>query len=435
MNRSFLKVTFYNYLFTMIYIIVTFIAVPITLKYLGTERYGIWQTIMTLIGFVALTNFGIGNGLRNRVTEYFTEDDKVKLKKVISSAYITISVIAVAILIVAIPIFAIFNYNLIYTNINIKHNEIAIAFIITISGFGINFILGLIKSISYGIHKSHLVTLSQLISSIISLILTLFMVGKEPKLYIMAIIYSVSNIIVNIVLSAFIFSLDNKYIPNIKLFDRIESKHLYSLGMSFFILEVMALLMTTSDNFIVAKLVGASDVTNYSIVNKVFNMIPTLFSIILIQVWSNTAKESTLGNYKNIKKMINKLELLLIPTAIVLIILVLLFNIISTIWLGKKINVSFLLIVSSALYAFVTCLNGIFVNIQNGLGIIKYQIISYTIAVILQLPLAYFMVKNLNLGVGGVMLSKFLIIVIPAIINSIHIKLYLKSKCLKRGIV
>lgn len=428
MNKSFLRVTFYNYIFTGIYILVTFIAVPITLKYLGTERYGVWQTIMTLIGFVGLTNFGIGNGLRNRVTEYLTANENLKLKKVISSAYITIGGVALIIVIIAIPIFSFINYNWIYTDINIQHNELATAFIITILGFGVNFVLGLIKSIAYGVHKSHLVTLSQLISSIIALILTIGMIGKEPKLYMMAIIYSVSNVIVNIILSAFLFKVDKKYIPNIKLFDKVESKHLYSLGMSFFFLEVMALLMTTSDNFIVAKLIGAADVTNYSIVNKIFNMIPTLFSIILIQIWSSTAKEAALENYKKIKDIIRKLLILLVPVLIVLVLIVILFRFIIQIWIRKNIDVSELLIVSSAIYALITCFNGIFVNIQNGLGKIKFQIISYTIAVILQIPLAWFMVKKLNLGVAGVMIAKVMILIIPAVVNSIYIKMYIRKK-------
>lgn len=429
--KDFFKVTVYNYIFRIAYLVVTFIAVPISLKYLGTERYGIWQTMMTLIGFVSLTNFGIGNGLRNKVTEYFTNGDKVGLKKVISSAYISLTIISFIILVVSIPLFWFFNYNWIYTNINIAHSEIAISFIIIIIGFVINFVIGLVTSIIYGIHKSHLVTLSQLISSILSLLLTLCVIDTTSRLYVMSIIYSISNILVNIILTIIVYQIDSCYIPSLKLFDKYESKKLYTLGMSFFLLQIVSLFMNTSDSFIVAKLIGASDVTNYSIVNKVFNIIPTLFSIILIQVWSQTTKEATLNKYNNIKKMINKLLLLLIPILGVLIFLVVIFNFISLIWLGEVINVNKLLLISSALYAFFTCTNGIFVNIQNGLGIIRYQIISYTISVIIQFPLAYFLVYRLELGVGGVMLSKSIILFIPTIVNLIHVLAFINKRCRK----
>ncbi|MBI6102240.1 oligosaccharide flippase family protein [Clostridium perfringens] len=429
--KDFLRVTLYNYIFRIAYLAITFMAVPISLKYLGNQRYGIWQTMMSLIGFVSLTNFGIGNGLRNRVTEYFTNDDKIGLKKVISSAYISLTIISFVILVISIPLFWFFNYNWMYSNITISHSEIAIAFIIIIIGFSVNFVIGLVTSIVYGIHKSHLVTLSQLISSIISLLLTLCVINTVSRLYVMSLIYSISNILVNVILTIIVYKIDRCYIPSLKLFDKYESKKLYTLGMSFFLLQIVALFMNTSDSFIVAKLIGATDVTNYSIVNKVFNLIPTLFSIVLIQVWSQTAKEVTLNKYNNIKKMINKLLLLLIPIFIVLIFIVITFNFISLIWLRKIIDVSKLLLISSALYAFLTCINGIFVNIQNGLGIIKYQIISYTIAVIIQFPLAYFLVHNLNLGVGGVMLSKSIILFIPTIVNLIHVVLFINKRCRK----
>ena len=425
----FSKVTLYNYVFRIAYLVITFIAVPISLNYLGNERYGIWQTIMNIIGFVSLTNFGIGNGLRNRVTEYYTKDDKISLKKVISSAYISLTFIALLLLIILVPVFYNLNYNLIYSNLNIQHNEIAFAFIITISGFSINFVLGLVTSIIYGIHKSHLVTLSQLISSIISLILTSLLIGKTSNLCFIAVIYSISNIVVNIFLTLMVFRLDKNYIPSIKFFDKVESKHLYTLGMSFFILQIVYLLMNTSDNFIVAKLIGVEDVTDYSIVNKVFNIIPTLFSIILIQLWSQTAKEATLNNYTGIKKIMKKLIKLLIPIGFILILLVLSFDLVTMIWLGYKLDINKLMLICAALHVFLTCFNGIFVNIQNGLGIIKYQTISYSIAALLQIPIAYILVNYCGIGISGVMLCKVIIMLIPSITNCMHIYFLINKKC------
>ncbi|MGL5152006.1 MAG: lipopolysaccharide biosynthesis protein [Clostridium sp.] len=421
------KETIYNYIFRIAYLIITFIAVPITFKYLGDERFGVWQTILTLIGFVALSNFGIGNGLRNKVTEYFSKKEVEKLSIIVSSAYKSITVISIIILIVAVPIIINFDFNKIYSDLTINTSEVSIAFIVTIIGFCINFIMGLITSIAYGIQKSHLVTMSQLLASIISLLLTIMVMKTSPNLVIISTIYAICNILVNVILSFMIFKENKSMIPTMKKYNKTEAKILYSIGIGFFILQIASLLMTTSDNFIIAKVIGASDVAEYSIVNKLFNMIPTLYSILLIQVWAQTAKDLALCQYENIKSQVKKLILLLIPIAIVLATMVITFDLITKIWLGKTLEVSKWLILLCALYSFLVCFNGVFVNVQNGFGKIKHQTISYIIAASIQIPLATFFINKLNYGVTGMMLTKVIIMLIPSVINSIHIFILLKG--------
>lgn len=422
------NITIQNYIFRILYLIITFIAVPISLRYLGEERYGVWQTIMTLIGFVSLTNFGVGNGLRNKVTEYFTKKENEKLKKVISSAYISISIISLILLILLVPIFSKVDYSTLYGEISITNKEVAYSFIITISGFLVNFVLGLINSISFGIHKSNLVSFSQLISAVISLILTLIICNTESNLCYIALIYTISNILVNVGISFIIFRKGNEFIPNIKYFEKKECSTLYSLGLGFFLLQIASLLMNTSDNFIVAKMVGISEVANYSIVNKLFNLVPTLYAILLIQVWSQTAKDVINGNYLNIKNSIKKLFKVLILVIVIIFFIVIFFDLITLIWLKRVLDINMVLIISAGLYAILICINGIFVNIQNGLGKIKYQILSYIIAAVIQIPLAYILVNILNLGSAGVMLCKCLIMTIPALVNSIFVIKYINRK-------
>ena len=40
-------------------ILISFLSVPLTIHYLGSERYGVWLTISSLLTWMALTDFGL----------------------------------------------------------------------------------------------------------------------------------------------------------------------------------------------------------------------------------------------------------------------------------------------------------------------------------------------------------------------------------------
>jgi hypothetical protein len=58
-------------------ILIGFVSVPLTVHYLGAERYGVWLTISSLLTWLALTDFGIaGNALVNVIAEADGRDDR-----------------------------------------------------------------------------------------------------------------------------------------------------------------------------------------------------------------------------------------------------------------------------------------------------------------------------------------------------------------------
>ncbi len=61
--------------------------VPITIKYLGENQYGIWLTLSSVFMWLGNLDFGIGNGLRNKLAESFAKEDFQSAKKYLSTAY------------------------------------------------------------------------------------------------------------------------------------------------------------------------------------------------------------------------------------------------------------------------------------------------------------------------------------------------------------
>ena len=75
-----------------------FVSVPLTVHYLGAERYGVWLTISSLLMWVALTDFGLaGNSLVNVLSEAVGNDDRESARHYAASAFWALVTIALII--------------------------------------------------------------------------------------------------------------------------------------------------------------------------------------------------------------------------------------------------------------------------------------------------------------------------------------------------
>ncbi|WP_187393476.1 lipopolysaccharide biosynthesis protein [Bacillus sp. E214] len=426
---SFIKVSIINYLFRIIGMILGFISIPITLNYLGDERFGIWQTILTIISWATLANFGIGNGLRNKITELVAKNKLEKVQANVSAAYILILKISLVILFVLLLCLLFLNPKDIFLGTSVNNSEIRIAFLIVIFNFCLNFVIGLCNSVAYGLHKSHYTTIQQTVTSLITLIMVYILNSiVVANIVYIAIVYSLVTTFGNITLSILMFSINKDIIPKIKYKKSDVEKDMYGLGFKFFFLQLGSLLLISTDNFLISKYIGAQDVTYYSILNKLFVTINTLYSILLIPLWNSSAEAYQRKEFQWILSAIKKLLLSLIPVALILVFCVILFDQITYLWIGRTSVVENNLIILMAIYVFLLCFNGIFINIQNGIGKVKIQMFSVFFAVIVNIPCAIYFIQYLDLSVSGVILANIISQIIILVFCPLDVVRFLQKK-------
>lgn len=54
--------------------VLSLVYVPIVLNYLGDYKYGVWASILSILSWISYFDLGIGNGLRNRLSEAIASD-------------------------------------------------------------------------------------------------------------------------------------------------------------------------------------------------------------------------------------------------------------------------------------------------------------------------------------------------------------------------
>src|SRR5215813_758642 len=89
---------FTSYIARGLTLLTGFVSVPLTVDYLGAERYGVWLTISSLLLWIALTDFGLaGNALVNVVSEAVGNDDLALARHYAASAFWALVAIALVI--------------------------------------------------------------------------------------------------------------------------------------------------------------------------------------------------------------------------------------------------------------------------------------------------------------------------------------------------
>ena len=98
-----------------------------------------------------------------------------------------------------------------------------------------------------------------------------------------------------------------KFKPNFKFVNFKYAKELYSLGIKFFIIQISAVIIYSTDNIIIANILGPAEVTPYNIAFKYFSIIMIIFAIILRPMWSSVTDAYTKDDFNWIKKAFKKI--------------------------------------------------------------------------------------------------------------------------------
>ena len=85
-------------------VVIGFILVPLTINYISPTEYGFWLTISSMVSWLSFFDIGLGNGMRNKVSESFTNHKFTEARTYISTTYAILGLISFIILLLTVII-------------------------------------------------------------------------------------------------------------------------------------------------------------------------------------------------------------------------------------------------------------------------------------------------------------------------------------------
>jgi O-antigen/teichoic acid export membrane protein len=394
-----------NYLYKILATALIYVTVPILIKNLGTEYYGVWLTIFSLSGWVYYLNLGIGNGLKNKLTEALIINDTKTAKELIATAYVSVSFLASIILICGLLIIFFLPLKPLL-NTSINEVDLKNVFTITLFSFLISFILNLFKQLYYSLQESSTIELSLFIYQILIVVL-LVVAGfyNKESLLIVSLIYGFSSVLVGIYFTYKFFDKHKYLLPKIKDFKKGRIKNIMNLGIQFFMIQMSMIVILSTDNVLISYLLGPKEVASYNIVFKLFQVFLVISSITLIPYWALFTDAYLKNDIKWIQKTFKLLNYLFILLTITVIVFVFNAERIIELWIPEKIVISKSLIYFTALFVLIRIYGDIYNYFLNGIGKIKIQLILMVIGAIINIPLSIYFVEYLKMGNEGVILA------------------------------
>ena len=188
-------------------IAISLVIVPLTINYINPSRYGIWMTIISIVGWFSFFDIGLTQGLRNKFAEAKAKGNDTLAQIYVSTTYAILTIIFFLVWI----IFLIVNHYLNWASIlNISENmrvEISTLAVIVFTYFCLDFVLRIITTLVLADQQPAKSSLIDVLGQVFSLIFIVILVKTtEGSLIKLGIAFCLSPIIVLIGANFYFFS-------------------------------------------------------------------------------------------------------------------------------------------------------------------------------------------------------------------------------------
>ena len=396
----------YSFFIQGISVLIGLLYVPLLLDYLTQEKYGIWITLTSILGWFSFFDIGLGNGLRNKLTEALAKGDLGLGRKYISTTYaLLICIFSVVLVVFHLSNFFL-NWNSILNTKTIENSELYILTSIVFTFFIIRFIVQLISVVYLADQKpaatNMMTTAGNLLSFLIVLVLT--KVTLKGDLILLGTIISAIPVMLFIVVSIISFNTRYKPLkPSIHEIDFKLSNGLINLGTKFFFVQVAFIIVFSTSNVFVAQFYGPVEVAVFNIAFKYFQIPVMVFSIIMSPIWSAVTDAYAKSDYAWLKKTLIQLNVLSLFFSLGIILMILISNWAYKIWVGEEIIIPFSLSVSLGVYSIMQIAISPYSSFINGIGKLKLTASLTGLGITVYLFLIYVFGNLFNNSTGVVM--------------------------------
>lgn len=389
----------YSAILKVIGLITSLLVVTITLNYLNSELYGVWLTITSILYWFSFFDIGLGNGMRNYLTEAVSKGNYKEAQSYLSTTIVALTIMASIIAIVGFILLNLLNLNNVFNTNTISNTELQNVLFVAI---GFTLILFVLKNIGYvfvALQKyalwDFINTLGNIVGLLIIFLLTKFTNGK---LIYVVFAFTCTPVIIYVLAAIPIFSKYPEFRPTIKSFRKDFLSTIVGKGLGFFLIQITScLVIYGGSNLFITQFCGPESVTTYNIAYKFFNLLAIGYLVFISPMWNAYTDAYVKQDFNWIEKAFKSALKIWLLTEIVGIIMLIISQYFYLFWVGNTVHVPFMVSLSVFLYISFFNLNNCVTYLLNGLNKIYIQIITSIIATFIYLTIMFVWGNNMNI--------------------------------------
>lgn len=407
---------------------------PMYIRYFNNnEILGIWFTILSVLAWILNCDMGIGNGLRNKLVGAIRSQDKFEGRKYVSSAYMFLCGVSVVVIVIVVFISQFANWNLIF-NIStdiLSKSRLTVALSILLASICLQMVLRLITSVLYALQQAFIPSLLNLITNVLMLLFTFIAIETTTNGSIIrmawAYLFAVNFPLIVTTIIVFCFT-HRELRPSFKLYKKRYAMSTLKLGGMFLWIQLMAMILNSTNSYFVTIFVGNAAVVDFNIYNKIFTLIGTFVTLASTPIWSAATKAQVEGNYIWLNSLFKKFLSIAFIAILGEFIMIIPLQWIFDIWLSENsILVNYGIAIIFALFGSVMIWSSSITCFVNGLGELRIQSLFLTVGAVIDVVLTYYFAKWTNSYVAIVIANIFAFLPY-LIVQTIWLVRYMKKK-------
>ena len=387
---------------------VSFVVLPITVRYLGNEGYGLMATITAVVGWLQFTNMGVGLGLQNALTDETAKKNLLAQKELVSTAVFSLLSIGIVLLVAGLIVFPHVQWLRVFPPTTSRFTaEIPWTVLLVFFGFVSTVVLGFIGPIYAARLEMHIGSFQAMFTGVLTLVGTFVAVHNRWGLFgVVACTIGVTALMQWSFAAWLLFARGISEIrPEISRVTKSAAGRIYKTGIDFFVLQLCNIAFFQIDAFLIAHFLTIDRVTPYSVAQKVFLQLDGLFAIVFGSLWSAYGNAKAQGDFSWIQRTHRKMVVMFLLSYGALTVFMAVFgHVLLSWWVGRVAAPGTILIIGVALYFCARSWTSLHAMLLNGLNIIRPQVWSLLVTAILTLSLDLILIMRLGplgLAIGG----------------------------------
>lgn len=428
-SKNLKKNIIYSFLLKLFSIGLSFVLLPLTVHYLTEVEYGIWVTLFTIMNWVNFLDMGLGLGLRNKLSEAVSKNNLNEIRLYLSTGIFAMIGMGSILLIIFIIGIQLVNMQSIFNTKIISEQDLYISTLCTGIFVIVAFVLSVINQIYYAYQKAAITGAIQIVHNLIMLIIVYYLTLQPThKLFYFVLSFGMAILSSRIIFIIDFFRKNKNIIPQFKDLELDKLKNISSLGIKFFVIQIVCIAMFSSSNILITQCLGPEYIRSYDIVFKIFSLITMAHGLICAPLWNAYTDAYIKKDFGWIKSNIKKMIYIMIPIILGSIILVWKIEWVIKIWI-KDTNVLIpqYLTIFMGVYVIIYCWNNIWATFLNGIGNINIQLYASIVSVLIMLPLSWYLMKEI--GVSGMICAIFISLFLSGIPQMLQVCFLLKKGC------
>lgn len=354
------------------------VTVPLTLKYLGNERFGLWMTISSVLAMAAFADFGVGNGVLNTVAKAYGKDDLEGVRRAVSSGFAALNSIAAFLLLSFFAIYRFVNWaDFFRVDSPRARSEAGPALAVFAICFALNISMDVVQRVQLGLQQGYRYGLWQLCGSLAGFVGVLGGIWLHVSLPLLVVAFAGAPILATTLNTIHFFGFVRPDLkPKTNLVSRDVILRITKLGGLFFILQLVVAVSYSADNFLIARTFGAIRVPEYSIPQRMFSLITMLSAMLIAPLWPAYGEAISRGDNRWVRRAFSRSLLLVFGSATLASgILFLVSKRLIFAWVGPRISPPTILLEGLAIWTVIDACGNTLAMFMNGASIVRFQII------------------------------------------------------------